>query len=167
MRCKNCGWDNPEGIYKCEKCNACVQDRPGTLKCFPKFEIAQIFDGGGAFKCLRDPIDPMVFVDIAIVNDNMINNALNWGELSHEKKMVLIEARVHFLSAIVNIEHNIERRASYVWQSEFDTIIREQYRFINVIRQVLPAGMCGNTKICDIIYDKLIDEEYERLYEMP
>lgn len=167
MRCNNCGWNNPDGTQKCEKCSACVLSRSGMLKCFPKSAIAQRFDGGGAFKCLRDPIDPMVFVDIAIINDKMINNALNWDELSHEKKMVLIEARVRFLSEIVNVEHNIERRTSFVWQSEFDTIIREQYRFINVVRQVLPVEMCGNTIICDIIYDKLIDEEYDRLYEMP
>ena len=162
MRCTNCGWDNPEGIEKCEKCNACVKDRPGMLKSFPKSDIAQIFDGGGAFKCLREPVDPLVFVDIAIANESIINNAINWDELSHEKKMVLIEARVRFLSAIVNIEHNIERRASYVWQPEFDTVIREQYRFINVVRQILPCRDARNTINYDVIYDKLIDEEYER-----
>jgi hypothetical protein len=26
MRCKNCGWDNPDGNVKCEKCNALLDD---------------------------------------------------------------------------------------------------------------------------------------------
>ena len=26
MRCKNCGWDNPDGNVKCEKCNAQLSD---------------------------------------------------------------------------------------------------------------------------------------------
>ena len=24
MRCKNCGWDNPDGCEKCEKCNSAL-----------------------------------------------------------------------------------------------------------------------------------------------
>ena len=26
MRCKNCGWENPEGLTKCEKCNGSLSD---------------------------------------------------------------------------------------------------------------------------------------------
>ena len=32
MRCYNCGWDNPDGIQKCEKCNISLQDERWKLE---------------------------------------------------------------------------------------------------------------------------------------
>jgi len=38
MRCKNCGWDNPEGNSKCEKCNAPMSDYAANER-MPHYEF--------------------------------------------------------------------------------------------------------------------------------
>jgi len=41
MRCRNCGWDNPNGNVKCEKCNASMNDAIVDVGAPPPYEFAQ------------------------------------------------------------------------------------------------------------------------------
>ena len=38
MRCENCGWENPEGSIKCEKCDQPFQKKPNLTPTIPETE---------------------------------------------------------------------------------------------------------------------------------
>ena len=48
MRCNNCGWENPDGNQKCEKCNAPLQGGATTPNVEPQGWATSIPQGGGA-----------------------------------------------------------------------------------------------------------------------
>lgn len=51
MRCNNCGWNNPEGITKCQKCNQVLNEGNADLDWENDLENSSISDDGSFIIC--------------------------------------------------------------------------------------------------------------------